>query len=90
MFHEYRENVFKKCIKILTTYFGFQYCANIPVLVLLEEKDFTKFVSEKRLIQAVNDNILHYHPNAKDTVISNTYARSLAEATGYIDYSFSV
>lgn len=59
----------------------------MPGLFTSDEKDFAKFLSEKKLAQVVNQNILHYHPDAKDALISNMYARSQAESTGYTDYS---
>jgi hypothetical protein len=90
MFYEYRGKLFKNVLKSTNNIFLFQYCVNIPGLILFDEKEFVKLLSEKKLIQAVNKNILHYHPDAKDSLISNTYARSLAEATGYTDYSLNV
>lgn len=64
--------------------FIFQYCVHLPEIISFDEKDYEKMLSEKKLSQFINNNILHYHPDANEIPITELYERSEMDTVGYI------
>lgn len=62
--------------------FCFQYCVNLPGVYKLDETNYDKMLSQKEVAKIINKNILHYHPNAKDILITEMYTRNEVNITG--------
>ncbi|VVC29213.1 Acyl transferase/acyl hydrolase/lysophospholipase,Ketoacyl-synthetase, C- [Cinara cedri] len=60
------------------------YCIHVPGVYNSDEIDFEEMLVEKKVIQIINRNILHYHPDSMDTPIKELYIRSSRETIGYV------
>lgn len=59
-----------------------EFCVRDPEVILFDEKDYEKMLSEKKLSQFINNNILHYHPDTNEIPITELYKRAELNAIG--------
>uniref|UniRef100_A0A2S2P8N0 Fatty acid synthase n=1 Tax=Schizaphis graminum TaxID=13262 RepID=A0A2S2P8N0_SCHGA len=60
------------------------YCVRIPEIISINEKDYDNMLSERTLSRFVNNNILHYHPDANEISITELYKRSELNTVGFV------
>lgn len=65
-------------------YYYFQYCVHLPRINTLDETNYDKMLSEKKVAEIINTNILHYHPDANNILIDDLYIRNDVDTIGFI------